>query len=255
VISALPDGTGRLPAADGSAISPYALSSPDGRYLAWLTESFGTAVADLLTGTTERLAPPGVTPVRFEADSQATLRVMATKAHDPDVHYYDIDIEAPGRPHTRLPSSVPDGPQQPTLLDVVSSLPRPVVLTYDDPDPPFQSPFAPDDPWDRRRTAAHAAASSDRAAFTYTAIAFAGLRSVSYSLGRRLGHGRCAYFTGRHFLIRGQCGRIHFRRIASAAAWKRSTRRLPHGTYEVRFRAVDHRGRRSRSHRARIVRL
>lgn len=259
--SATPLGGDRQTAAAGEAIPRTTLLSPDGRFLVWATPSFATAAIDLRRGSAAIVAPAGATPVRFEEEAPSILRLHGPH-YEPDRqidHFYDMDLAAPGRPHVRLPAGVPDGPQQPDLVQLPAAAALPVVVSVDDPYPPFLGGPAPPDPWDDEpssptRPRSAPATSTIRTPFAYTALAFAGLRSVSYSLGRRLGRGRCAYFTGRRFLVKGRCGRAHYRRIVSPTAWQRATARLPHGTYELRYRAVDRRGRASRQHKARIVR-
>jgi dipeptidyl aminopeptidase/acylaminoacyl peptidase len=254
--SALPDGSDRQVVQDGDAVTTLLRVSPDGRYATWTTPSLGTAMVDLRTGAAEAIGPPGIGGGQFEEGEPATFRVGGIDYRGGGTqNYYDIALDRPGHPHTRLSASVPFGPQQPDGPRPLSSPLPPAVFTFVDPYPPFQGGLLPQDPWaGEGRGVARAAPARRDPPLAYTALALAGLRSVSYSLGRRVGHGRCSYFTGRRFLIHGRCGHDHFRRVRSPAAWRSSWKYLPHGAYEVRFRAVDRRGRTSHSQR-RIVRL
>lgn len=257
VYSAGLSGTDRQLTFDGTAL-PSEMST-DGRWFAWELPSTAVAVADVDAGTASVITPQGFVLGNFAFDDPSVVRVGALDSDEYTIHNYEIDLDARGRPHRLAPPEVvPGAVTQP-------SAPSPDAggaagtLAFGFVDPyPLTSGQRFEDPWDddaaraTGRTAGSAAERSRR--LGYTAVAYAGLRSVSYSIGRRTGDGRCSYFTGRHFLIHGPCGARHWRRISSGSAFEAAAARLPRGIYEVSFRAIDRRGRRS-PNRLQIVRL
>jgi hypothetical protein len=253
--SATLDGGDRQLAFDGTAL-PSQVSS-DGRWFAWLLPSATVAVADLRAGTASVLTPQGFILGTFAPRDPSVLRVGALDSTPYTIHNYEIDLDAPRRPHRPAPAEVvPGAVEQPGPVPPDGAgLAAPVAFGFVDPYPPSVGQDF-DDPWDQPARAALRAASSEAGQrhLGYSALAYSGLRSVAYSIGHRTGRGRCSYFTGRRFLIHGRCGARHWRRIASADAWEAAAARLPRGTYEVAFRAVDQRGRRSAG-RMRVVRL
>lgn len=253
VFTAAIDGSDRQPAFQGT-VAPTAISS-DGRWFGWLLPSMTVAVADLSDATTAVVTPQGFILGNFSPRDPSVLRVSAVDGWT--LHHYEVDLDAPGRPHRpvteeAVPGAIPEPGPVPPDPGLAATVAFGLVDPYA-PDP--ENDY--DDPWDEpsRATLRSANASARRdPTLGYSALAYAGLRSVSYSVGRRAGRGRCSYFTGRRFLIHGRCGARHWRRISSPEAWADAADRLPHGTYEVAFRAIDRRGRRS-SGRVRVVRL
>jgi Tol biopolymer transport system component len=87
----------------------------------------------------------------------------------------------------------------------------------------------------------------------FLALDRSGVRRVDAAVGRRA-HGRCRFLDAKGKLGRSRsCARPVYARVKSAAGWHHRTRKLPHGSYVVRFRTVDARGNARRHPAAHVV--
>jgi hypothetical protein len=252
--------------------------SPNGRFVAFQTVNWDVFVADLVTGASSLVSPPYVLLSGWSPSLPATLRLLGYR-YEPDGRQveddYELDMTAAHPDHVAvapLPGSLPVEQPDPGGGVTHGTL-TPLVVAVAQLGPPssFSGGPLPPDPWypgdagaplppaarHARQVAsrkAPVAGGDPRDALRFVAVAPGGLAVVRVSLGRRIRRGRCRFLTASGRLHRADaCGAVHLVSTGGRAHWDQVVAGLPHGTYVVRFQAVDKRHRRSKLRRRPLV--
>lgn len=110
----------------------------------------------------------------------------------------------------------------------------------------------PGAPAPRRRI--DAAQSSRQSRIPFFAVDYSGIARLDAAVGLRV-KGGCRFLRGAALGKRRSCSKPQYSRVKSVASWRDRTAKLPKGRYDVRFRATDVEGNRTRKPRREVVRL
>jgi Tol biopolymer transport system component len=240
--------------------------SPDGRYLAMavndpngfnaesdiftvrLDGGERTLRSDVHTAFAPAWSPFGPTLFFVGSASQASQGIATWGIRR-------VDIGAGGASHPVTDSDWRDG--KPTWNPLGAELPA----VPPDEDPPLTflgtTLGVEGAPASTSKSKLHAAVAEKKPAgrLPFLALDRSGIRRIDVAVGKRT-HGRCRFLKKDGTLAkRSKCKKPKYVRYRGENGWRKLTAKLPKGTYEVRFRATDVKGHKTKHPKRRVVHL